>query len=183
MGMLGVAPEDQSIETHMPAASKKKAGSNAADARGGSRGNSSPAYWLFKSEPDAFSWAMLVAKGNAGEPWEGVRNYTARNNMRLMKIGDLGFFYHSNEGKDVVGVCEVIATVHPDASDATGKWECVDVKAIAAMPRPVSLVEAKANPKLAEMALVRTSRLSVQPVTPQEWKEVCRMGGLKGKPK
>jgi predicted RNA-binding protein with PUA-like domain len=137
-----------------------------------------PSYWLFKSEPDAFSWDQLVAKGAAGEPWSGVRNYQARNNMRAMALGDLGFFYHSNEGKEVVGVCEVIATAHPEKGDATGKWECVDVKAIAAMPRPVTIVDAKANPKLADMMLVVNSRLSVQPVRPDEWKEVCRMGGL-----
>lgn len=143
-----------------------------------SRNNPGVSYWLFKSEPDAFSWEMLVAKGDAGEPWEGVRSFQARNNMRAMKLGDLGFFYHSNEGKDVVGICEVIALAHPDASDDTGKWDCVDVKAVRAFPRPVSLVEAKANPKLAKMALVTSMRLSVQPVSAAEWKEVCRMGGV-----
>lgn len=137
------------------------------------------AYWLFKSEPDAFSWDMLVAKGSKGEAWEGVRNYLARNNMRAMKLGDLGFFYHSNEGKEVVGICEVSALVHPDETDTTGTWECVDVKAVRPMPKPVTLIDVKANPKLAKMALVTSMRLSVQPVTPDEWKEVCRMGGLK----
>ncbi|MGQ0457329.1 MAG: EVE domain-containing protein [Hyphomicrobium sp.] len=136
------------------------------------------AYWLLKSEPDAFSWDDLVARGAAGEPWSGVRNYQARNNMRAMKAGDLGFFYHSNEGKEVVGVCEVIAAAHPEPGDETGKWECVDVKAVVAMPRPVAIVAAKANAKLAAMMLVVNSRLSVQPVKPDEWKEVCRMGGL-----
>ena len=135
-------------------------------------------YWLLKSEPDAFSWDMLVAKGAKGESWDGVRNYQARNNMRSMKVGDLGFFYHSNEGKDVVGVCEVIALAHPEAKDETGKWECVDVKAVAAMPKPVTLEAIKENSKLAQMVLVVNSRLSVQPVTAAEWKEVCRMGGL-----
>ena len=139
-----------------------------------------PAYWLFKSEPDTFSWDMLVAKGDKGEPWTGVRNYLARNNMRSMKTGDLGFFYHSNEGKDVVGICEVIALAHPDATDGTGVWECVDVKAVQPFPKPVSLADVKANPKLVKMALVNSMRLSVQPVTPDEWKEVCRMGGVKG---
>lgn len=137
------------------------------------------AYWLLKSEPDAFSWDMLVAKGARGEPWTGVRNFQARNNMRKMHIGDLGFFYHSNEGKEVVGICEVIATVHPDQSDDSGKWECVDVKAVRPMPKPVSLADAKDNPKLAAMVLVRSTRLSVQPVTKDEWVEVCRMGGIK----
>lgn len=137
-----------------------------------------PAYWLFKSEPDAFSWDMLVAKGKVGEPWSGVRNYLARNNMRLMKPGDLGFFYHSNEGKEVVGICCVIAPAHPEAGDETGKWECVDVVAVEPIPHPVTLAAVKANPKLAKMSLVTSMRLSVQPVTADEWAEVCRMGGL-----
>lgn len=139
------------------------------------------AYWLLKSEPDAFSWAMLKSKGAKGEPWSGIRNYQARNNMRAMKIGDLGFFYHSNIGKEVVGICEVIALAHPEAGDETGKWECVDVKAIADIPKPVPLDAVKANAKLAKMMLVVNSRLSVQPVTADEWKEVCRMGGYKAK--
>ena len=135
-------------------------------------------YWLFKSEPDAFSWDDLVARGSKGEFWDGVRNYQARNNMRKMQVGDLGFFYHSNEGKEVVGVCRVIATVHPEAKDDTGKWECVDVAAVTAVPKPVTLDAVKLNPKLSNMMLVVNSRLSVQPVTADEWKEVCRMGGL-----
>jgi len=135
-------------------------------------------YWLFKSEPDAFSWDDLVARGSKGESWDGVRNYQARNNMRKMQVGDLGFFYHSNEGKEVVGVCRVIATVHPEAKDDTGKWECVDVAAVTAVPKPVTLDAVKLNPKLSNMMLVVNSRLSVQPVTADEWKEVCRMGGL-----
>ena len=137
-----------------------------------------PSYWLLKSEPDVFSWTMLSAKGVAGESWEGVRNYQARNNMRAMAIGDLGFFYHSNEGKEVAGICEVIATVHPERGDGTGKWECVDVKAVAAMPKPVGLDAIKANPALAQMVLVTNSRLSVQPVTAEQWLIVCRMGGM-----
>lgn len=136
------------------------------------------AYWLLKSEPDAFSWDDLVAKGAAGEPWTGVRNFTARNNMKAMQVGDLGFFYHSNIGKEVVGLCEVIALAHPDATDPTGVWACVDVRAVEPLARPVTLADVKANPKLSEMALVRTARLSVQPVTEAEWLEVCRMGGL-----
>jgi len=135
-------------------------------------------YWLFKSEPDAFSWDDLVARGSKGESWDGVRNYQARNNMRKMQVGDLGFFYHSNEGKEVVGVCRVIATVHPEAKDDTGKWECVDVAAVTAVPKPVTLDAVKLNPKLSNMMLVVNSRLSVQPVTADEWKEVCRMGQL-----
>jgi predicted RNA-binding protein with PUA-like domain len=136
-------------------------------------------YWLLKSEPDVFSWADLVAKGAKGEPWEGVRNYQARNNMRAMTVGDRGFFYHSNEGLEIVGICEVIAPAHPDKTDDTGKWECVDVRAIAPMPKPVSMARIKGNPRLAGMVLVNNSRLSVQPVTRDEWDEVCRMGGLK----
>lgn len=133
-------------------------------------------YWLFKSEPDTFSWDMLVKKGAKGEPWDGVRNFQARNNMRAMKVGDLGYFYHSGEGKEVVGIVKVIAPAHPDPKDA--KWECVDVAALAAVPKPVTLEAAKANPKLAKMVLVNNSRLSVQPVTADEWKEVCRMAGV-----
>ncbi len=138
-----------------------------------------PAYWLFKSEPDVFSWEMLKSRRRAGEPWDGVRNYQARNNMRAMKLGELGFFYHSNDGREIVGVLEVSALAHPDPKDGTGTWECVDVRAVADMPSPVSLSAVKENSKLAKMALVANSRLSVQPVTAAEWKEVCRMGGLK----
>jgi predicted RNA-binding protein with PUA-like domain len=135
-------------------------------------------FWLFKSEPDAFSWDDLVAKGRAGEPWSGVRNYQARNNMRLMKIGDLGFFYHSNDGREVVGICDVTALARPDSTADNPTWECVEVKAVEAMPKPVTLADVKANPKLSKMALVTSMRLSVQPVTADEWKEVCRMGGI-----
>ena len=134
--------------------------------------------WLFKSEPDAFSWEMLKERGARGEPWDGVRNYQARNNMRAMQVGDLGFFYHSNVGKEIVGVVEVIAPAHLDPKDSTGQWECVDVRAVTAMPRPVTLVEAKTHPELAGMALVTSTRLSVQPVTDEEWDFVCRLGGL-----
>lgn len=140
------------------------------------------AYWLFKSEPDAFSWDDLVSKGAKGEPWTGVRNFQARNNMRAMQIGDLGFFYHSNIGKEIVGICEVIALAHPDGTDDTGAWECVDVRAVEPMPRAVTLGDVKANPKLAEMKLVTASRLSVQPVTEREWAEVCRMAGVAPSP-
>lgn len=138
-----------------------------------------PAYWLFKSEPDVFSWEMLKSRRRAGEPWDGVRNYQARNNMRAMKLRDLGFFYHSNDGREIVGVLEVSELAQPDPKDDTGTWECVDVRAVADMPSPVSLSAVKENSKLAKMALVANSRLSVQPVTAAEWKEVCRMGGLK----
>lgn len=136
------------------------------------------AYWLLKSEPDAFSWDDLVAKGAKGEPWTGVRNFTARNNMKAMQVGDLCLFYHSNIGKEAVGICEVIALAHPDPTDDKGIWKCVDVRAVERLPRPVTLADVKANPRLPEMALVKTARLSVQPVTDAEWAEVCRMAGL-----
>lgn len=138
-------------------------------------------YWLFKSEPFKFSWDDLKAKGEEGEEWDGIRNYQARNNMRAMKIGDLGFFYHSNEGLEVVGLCEVCALSHPDSTTDDERWDCVDVKAVCDMPQPVTLKAVKANEKLAEMSLVTSMRLSVQPVRENEWLEVCRMGGLDGK--
>lgn len=134
--------------------------------------------WLFKSEPDVFSWEMLKARGRKGEPWDGVRNFLARNNMRAMKKGDLGFFYHSNIGKEIVGIVEVIKEAHPDPTDDTGKWQCVTVAAVADLPRPMTLAEAKANETLSNMSLVTSMRLSVQPVTPSEWAEVLRVGGL-----
>lgn len=136
------------------------------------------AFWLLKSEPDAFSWNDLVSRGKQGESWDGVRNYQARNNMRAMKVGDLGFFYHSNEGKEIVGILRVIVPAHPEAKDETGKWECVDVAAVAPVPKPVNLDAVKANPKLSSMVLVNNSRLSVQPVSADEWKEICKMGGV-----
>jgi predicted RNA-binding protein with PUA-like domain len=135
-------------------------------------------FWLLKSEPDVFSWDMQKARGAKGEPWTGVRNYLARNHMRAMRLGDLAFFYHSNIGKEIVGVVKVIALAHPDADDDTGTWECVDVEAVRDMPKPVTLADVKANPKLAEMSLIKSMRLSVQPVTAAEWAEICLMGGL-----
>ena len=138
-------------------------------------------YWLFKSEPFKWSWEQQKAKGDAGEEWDGIRNYQARNNMRAMKIGDRGFFYHSNEGLDVVGVVEVCAESAPDSTTDDERWDCVHVRALVDVPNPVSLKEVKANPKLANMSLVTSMRLSVQPVTEDEWMEVCRMGGLDGK--
>jgi predicted RNA-binding protein with PUA-like domain len=134
--------------------------------------------WLFKSEPDVFSFADLEAKGDAGQEWDGVRNYLARNHMRAMKLGDRGFFYHSNATKDVVGIVEVCAEAHPDSTDTSGTWSCVDIRAVAPVPRPVTLAEVKATPQLSGMALVTSMRLSVQPVTPEEWAIVCRMAGV-----
>ncbi len=135
-------------------------------------------YWLMKSEPDAFSWEDLVAKGDAGEEWDGVRNYQARNNMREMTRGDRAFFYHSQKDKAVVGICEIIAEAHPDSTTDDPRWECVDVRAVQPFARPVTLEQVKAEPRLAEMALVKTSRLSVQPVSAQDWALICAMGGV-----
>ena len=139
------------------------------------------AYWLFKSEPFKWSWEMQKARGEQGEQWDGVRNYLARNNMRAMKIGDKGFFYHSNEGLEVVGIVEICALSHPDSTTDDPRWDCVDIKAVRDVPKPVTLKDVKANPKLEKMALVTSMRLSVQPVTEDEWIEVCRMGGLDAK--
>ena len=136
-------------------------------------------YWLFKSEPETWSWAMQKKKGAKGEPWNGVRNHTAKLNMMAMKKGDLGFFYHSGAEKAVVGIVEVIGEYRPDPTDEKGIFGLVDVKAVKDFSKPVSLADCKANPKLAKMSLVTSFRLSVQPVTAQEWKIVCAMGGLK----
>ena len=136
-------------------------------------------YWLFKTEPETWSWEMQKKKGAKGEPWSGVRNHIARKNMKAMKNGDLGFFYHTGEEKQVVGIVEVIEEYQPDPTDEQGIFGLVVVKAIKDMPRPVTLKECKANPKLADMVLCNSARLSVQPVTPPEWKIVCAMGGLK----
>lgn len=135
-------------------------------------------YWLMKSEPDAFSWDDLVAKGDKGEEWDGVRNYQARNNMREMALGDRAFFYHSQSDKAVVGICEVIALAHPDSTTDDARWDCVDVKAVTPLPRPVTLAQCKDDARLSDMALVKTSRLSVQPVSDAEWAIICEMGGL-----
>lgn len=136
------------------------------------------AFWLFKSEPEVFGWDDLVAKGDAGEVWDGVRNFQARNAMRAMAVGDRGFFYHSGRAPAVVGICEVIAEAHPDPTADDPRWECVDVRALTALPRPVPLAAIKADPRLADMVLVKNARLSVQPVTPEEWRRVCALGGL-----
>ena len=135
-------------------------------------------YWLFKSEPETWGWHHQVAKG-APEEWSGVRNYAARNNMREMKVGDLGFFYHSVNEKAVVGIVRVAAEAHPDSTTEDPRWECVDIEAVRPFERPVTLEEIKANPRLKDMILVNNSRLSVQPVSEEEWKIVCEMGGTK----
>ncbi|SMY07226.1 EVE domain-containing protein [Flavimaricola marinus] len=134
------------------------------------------AYWLFKSEPDVWGWDAQVAKGDAGEEWNGVRNYQARNNMRAMELGDLGFFYHSRTGLEIVGIVEVCALSHPDSTTDDPRWDCVDIKAVRPMVKPVSLDQIKQEPRLADMVLVKNSRLSVQPVTDAEWRVVCELG-------
>lgn len=136
-------------------------------------------YWLVKSEPDAFSWDQQVANGV--EPWTGVRNAQAANNLKAMKAGDRAFFYHSNIGKEIVGIVEVARTAYPDPTDETGRWVCVDMKTIRPVPKPVTLATIKETPALAELALIRQSRLSVMPVSAEDWALLCRMGGVKGK--
>ena len=133
-------------------------------------------YWLFKSEPSTWSWDQQVAKGDIGEEWDGVRNYQARNFMRQMNIGDLGFFYHSQKDKEIVGIVEVCANAHPDSTTDDARWECVDIRAVNPMQIPVTLEQIKTNPHLTEMVLVKNSRLSVQPVTTEEWSIICRLG-------
>jgi predicted RNA-binding protein with PUA-like domain len=133
------------------------------------------AYWLVKSEPDAFSWDQQVANGV--EPWTGVRNFTARNNLRAMKLGDLAFFYHSNIGKEIVGVVRVVREAYPDPTATKGSWSSVDMQAVGPVPHPVSLATIKDTPALADFVLVRQSRLSVMSVPEPHWKLICKMGG------
>jgi predicted RNA-binding protein with PUA-like domain len=141
------------------------------------------AYWLFKSEPGTWSWADQVGRGETGEEWNGVRNHTAKLNMLAMTIGELGFFYHSVDEKSIVGIVKIISSAHPDSKDKTNTWFCVDVAAVMPLPEPVTLGEIKADPRLGDMALVKQSRLSVQPVTEDEWEIICEMAGLKKAPK
>lgn len=139
------------------------------------------AFWLVKSEPDAFSWQQQVANGV--EPWTGVRNHAAKANLKAMKLGDRAFFYHSNIGKEIVGIVEVVREAYPDPTVEPGEkgdWVCVDMRAVGQMPKPVTLAEIKTDPGLAELALVRQSRLSVMPVSPEHWDRLCRMGGWNG---
>jgi predicted RNA-binding protein with PUA-like domain len=137
------------------------------------------AHWLFKSEPDTWSWEQQKKKGAKGEEWTGVRNYQARNNMRAMKLGEQGFFYHSGETKGIVGIVEVVKLAHKDSTAKEDAWECVDIKALRDVPKPVTLDAVKADKRLAKMVLVNNSRLSVQPVTDEEWKIICALGGVK----
>lgn len=136
------------------------------------------AYWLFKTEPETWSWEMQKKKGEGGEPWSGVRNFQAANNMKAMKKGDLGFFYHSGEERAVVGIVEVIGEYRPDPTDEKGRFGLVDVKAAAGLNAPVTLAAIKATKELSAMVLVKNSRLSVQPVTVKEWRAICKMGGV-----
>ncbi|MDQ2090345.1 EVE domain-containing protein [Marimonas arenosa] len=135
-------------------------------------------YWLFKSEPNTWGWEDQVKKGEDGEEWDGVRNYQARNFMREMKLGDRGFFYHSVNEKRIVGIVEVIAEAHPDSTTDDPRWDCVDIKAVMPVETAVTLDQIKADPRLADMVLVRNSRLSVQPVREEEWQIICGMAGV-----
>jgi predicted RNA-binding protein with PUA-like domain len=135
-------------------------------------------YWLIKSEPGSWSWEDQLAAGDTGTCWDGVRNYQASNNMKAMKIGDLCFFYHSVKEKQVVGIVEVIKEYYPDPTDTKGRFGMVDVKAVKAVPHPVTLADIKTNEKLADLALIRQSRLSVVPVGTNHWDIICKMGGL-----
>jgi predicted RNA-binding protein with PUA-like domain len=134
--------------------------------------------WLFKSEPDTWSWSDQQAKGAIGEEWGGVRNYQARNNMRAMKLGDQGFFYHSNVGKEIVGIVEVCAESAPDSTTEDPRWDCVHIRAVRPLLRSVTMETCKADPRVQDMVLVKNSRLSVQPVTDEEWRLICELGGV-----
>src|ERR1700761_3185535 len=138
-------------------------------------GDTMPGYWLVKSEPEAFSWDQQVA--NRVEPWTGVRSHMAKNNLKAMRNGDLAFFYHSNTGKQIVGIVEVVREAYPDPTAENGDWVSVDMKAVRPLPKPVTLVDIKADPSLADLALVRQSRLSVMPISKSHWDKLCRMGG------
>ncbi|NDV02640.1 EVE domain-containing protein [Pseudoroseicyclus tamaricis] len=135
------------------------------------------AKWLFKSEPDVFSWDDLVSRGKDGEEWDGVRNYQARNNMREMKEGELGFFYHSRSGLEIVGIVEICNEAHPDSTTEDERWECVDVRAVKPLPRAITMKEIKAEPRLKDMVLANNSRLSVQPVSEAEWDVILEISG------
>lgn len=136
------------------------------------------AYWLLKSEPDCWSWDQQKREGAKGAEWDGVRNFQARNHMRQMKTGDLGLFYETGDEKRAVGIVRIVAEAHPDSTDGSGAWDCVDVAAVQQLPRPVTLAEIKSLPALEDMVLVKNSRLSVQPVSLKEWGMICRLAGL-----
>ena len=136
------------------------------------------AYWLMKTEPDTYSWDDQVKKGAKGEPWTGVRNFRAREHLKAMKKGDLAFFYHTGDEKQVVGIVEVIREAYPDPTDKEGVFKAVDIKAVKPLKQPVTLAAVKADKRLKDMVLAKQPRLSVQPVTAEEWKIVCAMGGV-----
>jgi predicted RNA-binding protein with PUA-like domain len=140
------------------------------------------AYWLLKSEAETWSWDQQKKEGRKGAEWGGVRNYQARNNMRTMRKGDFGFFYHTGEEKRIVGIVKVVKEAHPESTDSSGLWECVDVASVRDLPKPVTLAEIRATPAFKDMVLVRVSRLSVQPVTEAEWRKICAMGGITDPP-
>ena len=140
------------------------------------------AYWLMKSEPETWSFDQQKAEGKSGAEWDGVRNFQARNIMRAMRQGDLVFFYHSGAERACVGIVKVVVEAHPDSTDGSGQWECVDVASVADLPKPVTLAEIKATPQLKDMVLVKNSRLSVQPVSASEWRKICALGGLSKPP-
>ncbi len=180
------APTKKKAPAKKPSAKKaqaKPAAKNAAPAKKAAsatpeRKGSAPLYWLFKSEPDKWSWEMQKAKGAEGEQWDGVRNYQARNNMHAMRIGDLGFFYHSNKGKEIVGIVRVCRETEQDTTTDDERWQCVKLEAVCDVAKPVTLADVKASEILAEMSLVTSMRLSVQPVTKGEWQIVCKMAGV-----
>ena len=136
-------------------------------------------FWLMKTEPEEFSWDDCVKRGAKGEPWTGVRNFTARGHLKNMKKGEQAFFYHTGEERQIVGIAEIVREAYADPTDAKGIFKAVDVKSVKPLPKPVTLAAVKAAPRLKDMALVKYSRLSVQPVTAGEWKIVCKMGGMK----
>ena len=143
-------------------------------------GDNTVAYWLLKTEPEEFSWDDQVKRGAKGEPWSGVRNFTARSNLKAMKKGEQALFYHTGDEKQVVGIVEIIREAYPDKTDEKGVFVCVDTRAVKPFPKFVTLADVKADPKLKSMVLAREPRLSVQSVTDEEWKMICRMGGVNG---
>lgn len=173
----GRTPTKAAAKKSAPAKKKAVAANKPASATPERKGNA-PLYWLFKSEPDKWSWEMQKAKGAEGEQWDGVRNYQARNNMQAMRIGDLGFFYHSNEGKEIVGIVRVCREAEQDTTTDDERWQCVKLEAVCDVAKPVTLADVKATEKLAEMSLVTSMRLSVQPVIKTEWQLVCKMAGV-----
>lgn len=135
-------------------------------------------YWLLKTEPDAYGWGEHLAKGVQGDAWTGVRNHTAKRHLKVMRLGDRALFYHTGDEKQVVGIVEIIRESYPDPTDSTGKFVCVDVRPVAPLQKPVTLEAIKREPALSGMILVQQPRLSVQPVTPEQWAIICQLGGL-----